>query len=596
MRRQPALRACFVLPKCQLQHLLQLVVHELDLGADDDLASVLAGTDDTGSTGSLDSLLVNLSVVEHLKAQAGCAVANVLHVLLAADSSQNSRSNLSVVIVGQNDLLLSLFVVILTAGGLQVELGDGEVEHCVEHHECSDAQRNDHPSLSSCGQRSGEHQVGGTCGEAEASTETGVVGDDGKDAVQSSVHNVQGEAQEHEAELEGLGNAADEGADCSRQNQADGGLLVLSGLDHSQSSAQDTEHHAGEEAGHVHTKAPAHISRGLASPEVGQVAQTDGIEPEHVVQSVVQAGGDEQTVQEGVDASADAAHASDAVATMIAEGGIYIEDYSDIEQQVAEIAHVDLIEQELLDKPRDTVIIHMYLEPGASPVETLALIAARMEAANIAYTVETEGVEQEDWQNGWRKYYHPLEIGKRLAVVPSWQQYDTDRVKLILDPGLAFGTGGHETTSLCMEALDERLTGGERVLDIGTGSGILAIAALKLGAAVAEGVDIDPVAVRTAGENAALNGVQDKLTVLVGDLSDKASGKYDIITANIVANAILSLAPAVPGLMAEDATFIASGIIDSRKDEVIAGLEKAGLAVVEVKEKRGWECIVCKKA
>ena len=287
---------------------------------------------------------------------------------------------------------------------------------------------------------------------------------------------------------------------------------------------------------------------------------------------------------------------AEAVATMIAEGGIYIEDYSDIEQQVAEIAHVDLIEQELLDKPRDTVIIHLYLEPGASQVETLALIAARMEAAGIPYTVETEGVEQEDWQNGWRKYYHPMEIGKRLAVVPSWQEYNTDRVKLILDPGLAFGTGGHETTSLCMEALDERVKGGERVLDIGTGSGILAIAALKLGAAVAEGVDIDPVAVRTAGENAALNGVQDKLTVLVGDLSDKASGQYDIITANIVANAILSLAPAVPGLMAEGATFIASGIIDSRKDEVIAGLEKAGLAVVEVKEKRGWECIVCKKA
>ena len=292
-------------------------------------------------------------------------------------------------------------------------------------------------------------------------------------------------------------------------------------------------------------------------------------------------------------AKADAENA-EAVATLIAEGGIYIEDYSDIEQQVAEIAHVDLIEQELLDKPRDTVIIHLYLEPGASQVETLALIAARMEAAGIPYTVETEGVEQEDWQNGWRKYYHPMEIGSRLAVVPSWQQYDTDRVKLILDPGLAFGTGGHETTSLCLEALDEQVRGGERVLDIGTG--ILAIAALKLGAASAEGVDIDPVAVRTAGENAALNGVQDKLTVLVGDLSDKASGTYDIITANIVANAILSLAPAVPGLMAEGATFIASGIIDSRKDEVIAGLEKAGLSVVEVKEKRGWECIVCKKA
>ena len=282
-------------------------------------------------------------------------------------------------------------------------------------------------------------------------------------------------------------------------------------------------------------------------------------------------------------AKADADNA-EAVATMIAEGGIYIEDYSDIEQQVAEIAHVDLIEQELLDKPRDQVIIHMYLEPGASPVETLALIAARMEAAGIAYTAETEGVEQEDWQNGWRKYYHPMDIGQHLAIVPSWQEYDTDRVKLILDPGLAFGTGGHETTSLCLEALDERVKGGERVLDIGTGSGILAIAALKLGAAVAEG-----------GENAALNGVADKITVLGGDLSDKASGKYDIITANIVANAIMSLAPAVPGLMADDGVFIASGIIDSRKDEVLAALKAAGLAVQEVKEKRGWECIICKK-
>ena len=290
------------------------------------------------------------------------------------------------------------------------------------------------------------------------------------------------------------------------------------------------------------------------------------------------------------------AEAAEAVATMIAAGGSYIEDSRDIEEQVEQIAHVDLIEQELLDKPRDTVIIHMYLEPGASPVETLALIAARMEAAGIPYTSETEGVEQEDWQNGWRKYYHPMDVGQRLAIVPSWQDYDTDRVKLILDPGLAFGTGGHETTNLCLEVLDERVKGGERVLDIGTGSGILAIAALKLGAAVAEGVDIDPVAVRTAGENAALNGVADKLTVLVGDLSDKASGKYDIITANIVANAIMSLAPAVPVLMADDAVFIASGIIDSRKDEVIAALEAAGLAVLEVKEKRGWECIVCKKA
>ena len=287
------------------------------------------------------------------------------------------------------------------------------------------------------------------------------------------------------------------------------------------------------------------------------------------------------------------AEQAEAAATMIAEGGIYIEDYSDLEQQVAEIAHVDLIEPELLAKPRDVVIIHIYLEPGAQPAETLWAIQARMEAAGIPYTVRTAGVAQEDWQNGWRKYYHPMEIGRRLAVVPSWQAYDTDRVKLLLDPGLAFGTGGHETTSLCLEALDELTAGGERVLDIGTGSGILAIAALKLGAACAEGVDIDPVAVRTACENAALNGVAGQFTCLVGDLSDKASGTYQIITANIVANAIISLAPAVPGLLAEGGHFIASGIIDTRAQEVAQALAKAGLTIAQRKDKRGWVCFVC---
>ena len=290
------------------------------------------------------------------------------------------------------------------------------------------------------------------------------------------------------------------------------------------------------------------------------------------------------------------AEQAEAVATMIAEGGIYIEDYSDIEEQVEQIAHVDLIEPELLEKPRDVVIIHLYLEPGAQPAETLAVVQARMEAAGIAYTVETEGIEQEDWQNGWRKYYHPLEIGRRLAVVPSWQEYDTARVKLLLDPGLAFGTGGHETTSLCLEALDELVQGGERMLDIGTGSGILAIAALKLGAASAEGVDIDPVAVRTAVENAALNQVEDRFTGLVGDLSDQARGTYQIITANIVANAIISLSPAVPGLLAEGGHFIASGIIDTRADEVEEALRAAGLTVAARKEKRGWVCFVCTAA
>ncbi len=289
------------------------------------------------------------------------------------------------------------------------------------------------------------------------------------------------------------------------------------------------------------------------------------------------------------------ADTAEAIATMVANGGIYIEDYSDLEQQAWEIAHVDLIEQDLLDQPRDIVKVHMYLAPDENLAEVLPLFRERLDDSGIEYTLSTTGVEQEDWQNAWKKYYHAMDIGKRLAIVPGWEEYQTDRTVITMDPGMAFGTGTHETTSLCLEVLDERVKGGERMLDIGTGSGILAIAALKLGAAEAEGVDIDPMCVRTAGENAERNGVQDRFKVLVGDLSDKASGVYNIITANIVASAILSLAPHVPALMADGAVFIASGIIDTRKDEVLEGLRAAGLDPFEIHEKRGWVCIVCRK-
>lgn len=288
------------------------------------------------------------------------------------------------------------------------------------------------------------------------------------------------------------------------------------------------------------------------------------------------------------------AETAEAIATGISGGGIYIEDYSDLEAQVQQIAHVDLIEQDLLDKDRTQVIVHLYLAPDENPVEVLDLLQSRLTASEVPYTLSTEGVEQEDWETGWKAYYHALTIGKRLAIVPSWEEFETDRITIKLDPGMAFGTGTHETTALCLAALDELVSGGERMLDIGTGSGILAIAALKLGAAEAEGVDIDPMCVRTAGENAALNNVQDHLKVLIGDLSDKASGTYNIITANIVANAILSLAPHVPALMAPGATFIASGIIDTRRDEVVAGLTTAGLQVTEVREQNGWVAILCK--
>lgn len=287
------------------------------------------------------------------------------------------------------------------------------------------------------------------------------------------------------------------------------------------------------------------------------------------------------------------ADTAEAIATGISGGGIYIEDYADLEEQVQAIAHVDLIEQDLLDKDREHVTVHMYLSPDENPAEVTDLLNSRLTAAEAPYTLELSGVEQEEWETAWKKYYHAMEIGSRLAVCPSWEEYTGSRKVIRLDPGMAFGTGTHETTSLCLAQLDRLVKGGERMLDIGTGSGILAIAALLLGAESAEGVDIDPMCVRTAGENAQLNGVADRLQVLVGDLSDKASGTYNIITANIVAAAIISLCPHVPSLLADGGVFIASGIIDTRRDEVIEAIENAGLSVDEVHELRGWVALVC---
>lgn len=289
------------------------------------------------------------------------------------------------------------------------------------------------------------------------------------------------------------------------------------------------------------------------------------------------------------------ADTAEAIATGISGGGIYIEDYRDLESQVEAMAHVDLIEQALLDKSRAEVTVHLYVAPDENFAEIADLLRDRLGRAEVPCRLETAGVQQEDWENSWKQYYHTLELGRRLAVVPSWEEYENPqgRAVIALDPGMAFGTGTHETTALCLETLEETVRGGERVLDIGTGSGILAIAALKLGAAAAEGVDIDPMCVRTAGENAARNGVQDRFRVLIGDLSDKASGEYDVICANIVANAIKALVPGVPALLKPDGVFLASGIIDTRKDEVTAAAEAAGLAVREIKEQNGWVCLVC---
>ena len=290
------------------------------------------------------------------------------------------------------------------------------------------------------------------------------------------------------------------------------------------------------------------------------------------------------------------ADTAEAIATMVANGGIYIEDYSDLEQQAWEIAHVDLIEQELLDKPRDVVIVHMYLAPDENPAEVLPLFEERLKASGIAYQLNTTGVEQEDWQNAWKKYYHAMDIGSRLAIVPGWEQHDTDRIKIVMDPGMAFGTGTHETTSLCLETLEKVVTPGATVLDIGCGSGILSIASLLLGAKSAFGVDIDSLAVKTAMANAEENGFDEsKFKAVKGNLSDKVNGKYSVIVANIVADIIMEFNKEVGKFLEDDGVYITGGIIESREDEVLLSFAQNGFEVKERFEEKGWLVFVVKK-
>ena len=285
------------------------------------------------------------------------------------------------------------------------------------------------------------------------------------------------------------------------------------------------------------------------------------------------------------------------IANVVVPYGIYIEDYTNLEQTVEDIAHIDLIDEDLLKKDRNRAYVHIYLEPDVSPAEAVAFLSERYGAEGIAHEIELLDCAEEDWRNNWKKYFSPLAVGNNIMIVPSWfEDVDTQgRIPLSIDPGLAFGTGGHETTRLCLEMCEKYMKKGDSVLDVGCGSGILGIAALLMGASEATGVDIDETTVRTAAENAELNGVADRFTAICGSFTEKVEGKFDIVLANIVADAIIFLSKGVSGFMKDDAVYIMSGIIDTRADEVKAEVSKY-FDIIEEHLDGGWVCLAAVKS
>ncbi|MBQ6708939.1 MAG: 50S ribosomal protein L11 methyltransferase [Clostridia bacterium] len=287
---------------------------------------------------------------------------------------------------------------------------------------------------------------------------------------------------------------------------------------------------------------------------------------------------------------------AESIAHMVVPYGIYIEDYSNLEDEALEIAHIDLIDEDLLKKDRTKAIIHIYISPEENPAEATAFLEERFKSENIEYTIGTTLCKNEDWENNWKAYFKPMNIGNKLLIKPVWyDDIDTDRVVLNIEPGLAFGSGTHQTTRLCLETLENYITDGCEVLDVGCGSGILSVASLLLGADSAIGVDIDKLAVKTAKDNGTLNNYSEpELTFKEGNLTDKIDGKFDVVVANIVADIIIKLSSDIQKYMKPDGYFITSGIIDMREDEILNAFNENNFEVIDRHEDGGWLCFVCK--
>jgi len=277
-----------------------------------------------------------------------------------------------------------------------------------------------------------------------------------------------------------------------------------------------------------------------------------------------------------------------AIMSMVSNN-LQIEDYSDIDLKTC---YGDLIDESILNADKTIASVSVYLPSERSVPESIAFLRERFSEVGLTDAkIETVGVNEEDWANSWKAYYKPIKIGNRLVIVPAWEKYEASEGELVvrMDPGMAFGTGTHETTRLVIRMLEKYTKPGCRMLDVGTGSGILAICASRLGAGECRAYDIDPMAVRVANENIKDSGLPN-ITCEVSDLLKQAdrSRPYDLICANIVADIIIRMTPDVSPFMHENTVLLASGIIAERSDDVIECFEKHGYRIVEKLEDNGW--------